>query len=181
MIAKVDALAELTPAGAIMIAHSAGAVPAVLAVANRRISIAHLVLLEPALYDIARGVPAIEQHIGGMTQARAHAAAGDMFAFWSIVRPMMFGGSADREQWRVEREIAERFATIELPWGHGVTASMIADVPTLVITGDWNDEYEAIATALAARGAVHRHLVGNQHRPQDHPGFENLVWEFLDR
>jgi hypothetical protein len=54
----------------------------------------------------------------------------------------------------------------------------IACVPTLVVTGDWNDEYEAIAEELTVHGAEHRHLRGFGHRPQDHPDFPALVDEF---
>lgn len=177
---KIDALAHLTSGTPIVIAHSAGAVPAVLAIMQSRISVARLVLLEPALYDIARGVSAIEKHIGTMTEARNRADEGDLFGFWSLVRPMMFGGPPDTKKWATERETADRFATMEPPWGHGVTADMVATLPTLVITGAWNDEYEAIAEVLAANGAIHRQLIGHQHRPQDHPDFEVLVQDFLD-
>lgn len=179
--AKILALKHQTPDGSTLLAHSAGAVPAVRAIASREVSITDLVLVEPALYDIARGMPEIERHVGAMTEARARSEAGDLFGFWSIVRPLMFGGPADMATWDSEREGAARFASIELPWGHGVTPDMIAGVPTLVITGGWNDEYEAIAAVLASHGALHRQLVGNDHRPQDHPDFESVVHDFLTR
>ncbi len=175
MEAKVDSLAALTPPDATVVAHSAGAVPVVLAIAQNRIRVSALVLAEPALYDVARGAPEIERHIEAMTAARRHADAGDLRGFWEIVRPVMFGAPADSEAWGSERELATRFASAELPWGHHVTAGMIADVPTLVVTGGWNAEYEAIASALVAAGAAHITLTGNEHRPQDHPDFERTV------
>ncbi|MBX3092989.1 MAG: alpha/beta hydrolase [Cryobacterium sp.] len=174
---KLDALAELVPEGAVVLAHSWGAIPVVLAVAERRIQVARLVLLEPALYDVARGAPAVERHIASMTEARAHASDGRLFEYWSIVRPLMFGGPADRGIWDSEQAVAARFAAIEPPWGYDLAAEMVSGVPTVVITGGWNDEYEAIAAALTSAGAVHRQLVGARHRPQDHPDFERLLLE----
>lgn len=161
----------------ILFAHSIGAVPAVLAVAEA-VEVTGLVLVEPALYDIARGDAAIERHIAVVTEARAQAAAGDLRSFWAILRPLMFGGPFDRAHWDDERPVAERWAATNLPWGHGVRESMLAGIPTLVVTGGWNAEYETIAEVLAARGAEHRVLSGAGHRPQDGVSFADLVSEF---
>ncbi|WP_307366138.1 hypothetical protein [Microbacterium sp. W4I4] len=57
----------------ILYAHSIGAVP--VALASGRVRIAGLVMVEPALYDIARGAESIERHIGIVTEARAQADA----------------------------------------------------------------------------------------------------------
>lgn len=178
---KVEALA-IASAGrqATVVAHSAGAVPALLALAEGAVDISSLVLLEPALYDIARGDPAIERHIAVMSTARAFAAEGDLFAYWSIVRPRMFNGPAAANNWANEKVQAEGFASIDLPWGYPVSATTIEQVPTLVVTGAWNDEYEAIAAELVRHGAVHRQLIGHQHRPQDHPDFQAMLRDFND-
>jgi len=159
-------------------AHSLGAVPAVLAAASDRLDVEGLVLVEPALYDIARGEHAIERHIAIVTEAREQAAEGELQGFWAIFRPLMFGVGFDVERWATERAAAERWASSNVPWGHGVRGGMITGIPTLVITGGWNDEYETIARALARRGAQHDVLAGAAHRPQDLPGFAPLVEEF---
>ena len=164
------------PTGALVFAHSIGAVPAVLAAAAMRP--AGLVLVEPALYDIARGHPAIERHIGIVTEARAQADAGDLRGFWAILRPLMFGGPFDEPRWEDEHPIAERWAVTNLPWGHGVREDVLDGIPTLVVTGGWNDEYETIAGILAGRGAHHVVLPGAQHRPQDLEEFTHVVAEF---
>ncbi|MGW8483956.1 hypothetical protein ACWGJP_12555 [Microbacterium sp. NPDC055903] len=163
-------------ADAVVFAHSIGAVPT--AIAARACSPRGVVLVEPALYDIARGEHAIERHIAIVTEARSQAEVGDLRAFWTILRPLMFGGPFDAEVWEQERPVAERWATTNLPWGHGVRADMLDGVPTLVVTGGWNAEYELIAAALAARGARHEVLQGAQHRPQDLPGFRGVVEQF---
>ncbi|MGB3376761.1 MAG: hypothetical protein WBA87_16690 [Microbacterium sp.] len=163
-------------APAIVYAHSIGAVP--VALAARRMRIAGLVLVEPALYDIARGEEPIERHIGIVTEARAQADAGDLRSFWAILRPLMFGGPFDPGAWEREQPAAERWARTNLPWGHGVRAGTLRGIPTLVVTGGWNDEYERIAQVLVGEGAQHLVIAGAQHRPMDLPAFTDAALGF---
>ncbi len=179
MRAKADLVVEQAPDAAVVVAHSLGAVPVALAHADGRLAASHVVLLEPALYDIARGDHAVEDHIGPMTEARGLAQRGDLFGFWRIVAPMMFGREATREAWDEDEELARRFASMDPPWGHGIDASVFTDVPALVVTGEWNREYEAIAEQLVSAGAAHVLLPGARHRPQDHPDFESVLGDFL--
>lgn len=158
--------------------HSILGVTAVLAAA--RVRPAALVLVEPALYDLVRGDAAVEQHIGAVTEARALAATGDLRGFWGILRPLMFGGAFDAARWEDELPVAERWARAPLPWGNGVRDRMVEGIPTLVVTGGWNAEYEAIARRLGAIGAEHVVLAGAQHRPQDLSAFGPVVDHFLD-
>lgn len=72
-------LTDAAPTGAVVFVHSAAAVPVALAAA--RLSPRALVLVEPALYDVARGHPAIEAHIAGISRARSVADAGDLFGY----------------------------------------------------------------------------------------------------
>jgi alpha-beta hydrolase superfamily lysophospholipase len=167
------------PGAAVVVAHSLGAVPVALACAAGDLPVSHVVLLEPALYDVARGHDAVEAHVGPMTEAHGRARRGDLYGFWQVVAPMMFGREATREAWSEDEELAQRFAAMDPPWGHGIDASVFADVPTLVVTGAWNDEYEAIAERLTAAGAAHVRVPGARHRPQDHPGFEPALAAFL--
>lgn len=135
-------------------------------------------VVEPALYDIARGDAPIERHIAVVTEARSRAAEDDLYGFWALFRPLMFGGTLDREAWPDERAVAEHWATANLPWGHGIRECSLTGVPTLVVTGGWNEEYELIARRLVDVGAAHRVLPGFAHRPQDHPDFPAAVTTF---
>lgn len=159
-------------------AHSLGAVSAVLATASGRVDVAGLVLVEPALYDIARGEAAIERHIAIVTEARTQADAGNLRGFWAIFRPLMFGEAYDPELWDAEGAVAERWAASNVPWGHGIRSEMITGIRTLVVTGGWNDEYETIAGQLTQYGARHLALEGATHRPQDLAGFASAADEF---
>lgn len=72
---QVESLIDLYAGTPVLLhAHSLGAVPTVLAAVSGRLDVAGLVLVEPALYDIARGDIVIERHIGIVTEARAQAA-----------------------------------------------------------------------------------------------------------
>lgn len=174
---QIDALVrDFGAEPAIVYAHSIGAVPVALAAGRMRI--AGFVLVEPALYDIARGEESVERHIGIVTEARAQADAGDLKAFWAILRPLMFGGAFDPDAWERERPAAARWATTNLPWGHGVRAGMLRGTPTLVVTGGWNDEYERIAQVLVGAGAQHLVLAGAQHRPMDLAAFADAARAF---
>lgn len=177
---KAKLVGRQAPAGTYdVVAHSLGAVAVALAMRDQTLRPTRLVLVEPALYDVARGEPAIERHIEPMTRARARAAAGDLFGYWQIVKPMMFGGEATTAAWDNEHELAARMAILEPPWGHDVDPSLARSVPTLVLTGGWNEEYEAIAGILARTGADHAVLEGHDHRVQDHPDFDPIVEHFL--
>lgn len=180
MLGKADVVGEQCPDGdVVVVAHSLGAVPTALAHRAGDISASHMVLLEPALYDIARGEDAVERHIVPMTQARERAGQGDLFGYWQIVGPLMFGREATRDSWEEDQDLARRFAEMDPPWGYAIEASVFAGIPTMVVTGTWNDEYEAIAERLVRAGATHVSLSGAEHRPQDHPGFEPALSEFL--
>lgn len=161
----------------LLFAHSIGAVAAVRAVADG-LRVSGLVLVEPALYDIARGDAPIERHIAVVTEARARAAEDDLYGFWALFRPLMFGGPLDRASWPDERAVAEHWATANLPWGHGIREHSLAGVPALVVTGGWNEEYELIARRLVDVGAEQIVLSGFTHRPQDHPDFPAAVTAF---
>ncbi|MCD2497438.1 alpha/beta hydrolase [Microbacterium nymphoidis] len=178
-----DAASELAKVGLddsteAVFAHSYLAIPAALAV--RESSVA-LVLVEPAFYDIARGHRDIESHISTIEHARLQLAAGDLWGYWTAIRPLMFGGPAQEVTWEEERAAAAEFARRTLPWGHGLRAEHLNAPRILVVTGGWNDEYEAIAGRLVDAGASHVVLPGHGHRAQDHPRFAEVASAFLDR
>lgn len=176
---QVAVVASAVTQPAVVVAHSYGAIPAVLAVPIIGERLKALVLVEHALYDVARGNPAVRRYITEMEAARRAYELDDLEGFWRIVRPLMFGGAFDETRWADEQAFASRFFTIRAPWGFGIAAADIALIRTVVVTGGWNDEYEAIAAALVTEGAEHHVLTGAQHRPQDLPGFDAVLSEAL--
>lgn len=179
MSAKARVVAEVAQgAPVVVVAHSLGAVVAAVAVRMRRLEASRFVLVEPALYDLARGAEPIEHHIGLVALARHRAQNGDLYGYWEIVSPLMFGQPASPDRWAGEHAFVERFAEMESPWGHGIKTDLFGHTPTLVVTGAWSDEYEVIADRLVQVGAQHVQLLGNKHRVQDHPDFNALVDAF---
>ena len=166
---------------AVVVAHSHGAIPAVLAVPSIGKQLMALVLVEPALYDVARGNPAIERHIAVMEASRGAYEAHGLRGYWRILRPLIFGGEFDETTWVEEEKTAAWFFAVRPPWGFNIAASDVTRISTFVVTGAWNDEYEAIAAALVAEGAEHRVIPGAQHRPQDLPSFNAVLLDALSR
>jgi hypothetical protein len=76
----------------------------------------------------------------------------------------------------LERETV-RLRCTPPPWSIEVDPAVPGRVPTLVVTGGWNDAYEDVAKALADSGARHVQLVGHGHRPQDHDQANALMRE----
>jgi len=175
---RAEIVAAATTDASIVVAHSHGAVPAVLALAIA--APRHLLLVEPALYDVARGHPAVEAHITGIERAHRALADDGVEGFWRVVRPIMFGGPFDASRWAAERETATWFADVQLPWGHGIVADDVRGVPTTVVTGAWNAEYDAIADALVVAGARRAVLAGAGHRPHDLPAFGRVLDRLVD-
>lgn len=170
---RAEVVAAATSEASVVVAHSHGAAPAVLALAIA--APRHLVLVEPALYDVARGHPAIEAHVAEMARAQRALADDGVKGFWHVVRPLMFGGPFDEARWDEERATATWFAGVQLPWGHGIVADDVRGAPTTVVTGAWNAEYDAIADALVVAGASRVVLPGAGHRPHDLPAFVDVL------
>lgn len=179
LAAQARAVAAATGPGDVLVAHSLGAVPALLALPLLAGPPRAVLLSEPALYDLVRGDAAIEAHIAAVEAARAAHRSDGAEAFWRLARPIFGGGPFDPAGWAAERAGAERLATIESPWGHGLdqeaVRAALGGVPTTVATGGWSAEYEAIGTALSLLGARHVVLEGTHHRPHDDPRFAALV------
>lgn len=105
---KLDLVVVQSPGAPIVIAHSLGAVPVALGISTGRLRPSQVILLEPALYDLARGHEAIEHHIATIMHARQHAESGDLFAFWREFSAVMFGSEPALESWDTDRSTARR-------------------------------------------------------------------------
>lgn len=157
-----------------VIAHSYGG-PIAMSAAHRRPDLIRaLVLLEPAAYALARGVPAVERHIDRMSPVLDRAPELDSAEFWSQFMSAMTGQPPQPAR-PDEMDRAERQRLLPGPWTLSTPTDVARDVPTLIITGGWNDEYEAIAGRIV--GARHEVLTGFGHRPHDHPNATALIRE----
>src|SRR5690606_20492871 len=108
-----------------------------------------LTLFEPALYALARGAEHVEDHVARMSPVLAEAlrlTAAEYYLRWSaaIGAPETKAPTSE-----AELRMAERLRLLPAPWDIPTPAEVFGRVPTLVVTGGWNEEYEEIASALA--------------------------------
>jgi pimeloyl-ACP methyl ester carboxylesterase len=167
--------------GAHVVAHSYGGIPVVAAAADAAGMVRSLILFEPALHSLARGAEHVEDHVARMSPVIAAAprlTAAEFGLAWSraigVPAPTAPTTAA-------ELRGAERLRLLPAPWDIPAPASVFAEIPTLVVTGGWNEEYEEIASALVQAGATSRRLTGFGHRVQDHPAADALIREWVER
>jgi pimeloyl-ACP methyl ester carboxylesterase len=180
-VGGAGALDELTEAleaagGGHVVAHSAGAVPALQLTDRRPELVRTLVLLEPACFAAARGGPQVEAHIAHMTEAFATAGAPEVddvaFAVTFLDR---LGATPPDPDDPATAAFGHRVRSTPPPWELALDRTVVARVPTLVLTGGWNALYDEVADALEAAGAHRAVLSGHAHRPQDHPDADGLL------
>lgn len=165
--------------GGHVVAHSYGAMAALLAAGHEPELVRSLALLEPACFDLARGCPAVEEHIATMTPV--FAAAADEAVTWrefsALFAAAMGTEVPDLPDTVLEAQVT-RLRTLTPPWGTGLTAMKDLPVPTLVVTGGWSELYEQTAAALADYGAQREVVAGSGHRVQDAAVTNGLLRDF---
>lgn len=153
-----------------IVAHSYGAVTAMLAAQRRPDLLRSLVLIEPTCFDIARGGRHVERHISAMAPVFAVADDPDVSGAEFLARfAAGLGAPAPDLDARTCEEVAARMRATPAPWEVDLRTDTPRLVPTLVITGDERPAYLEVAAALEAKGATHIVLPGVDHRPQDTP------------
>jgi pimeloyl-ACP methyl ester carboxylesterase len=164
--------------GAHVVAASYGAIAALGAVALAPEAIRSVVLIEPTVFSLGRGLPAVEAHIRAlqpvMNQAPRLAAADFLVKFFTAL------GAVDpvRPTTTEALRVAERMRLQRPPWEANFDPAVIRFVPTLVVTGNWNPEYEELAARLGDLGATHVHVPGRGHAAQDVEEFNDILRQF---
>ena len=173
-------LAAVDRAGHV-VAHSAGAVPAMRAAAAAPDAVRSLVLLEPAAFSAARGGPRVEEHVRAVSAVFSDAADPRVRDGEFAVRFLTALGApgaaiADPGDPSL-RSMGRRLRRSTPPWEVPLAADVVTRVPSLVVTGGWSALYEEVADALATSGARRLVLPGYGHRVQDHPGLNAALLE----
>jgi pimeloyl-ACP methyl ester carboxylesterase len=159
-------------AGGHVVAHSQGAIAAMMAAVERPDLVQSLTLVEPACLSLTAELPATAAHRALMQplfDVRQHLGDDDFQAEY-IRRAFAVSGPAaglgapapgpTPEQQREARRLRLQAPPWEAP------LQIVPGVPTLVLTGGWEPLYEEIAGYLRETGALHRTAAGG-HRPQD--------------
>jgi hypothetical protein len=175
----VRRLVALSPS--VIVAASYGGIPAVLAatgLAAAGTPPRALVLLEPALYGPAAHLPAPAAHIALLSPLYERAPRMAPFDFMSEWTQLL--GTPYRPPIAASARIAEdRMRLLAPPWTYSPDLAVIAAVPTTVVTGGTNEEYEQIASLLVENGATHLVIPGASHRVQDASAFDAILADVL--
>ena len=167
--------------GGHVVAHSQGAIAAMMAAVERPDLVHSLTLVEPACLSLTAELPATAAHRALMQplfEVRHHLSDDDfhrefvrrVFAAQTPAQATL-GAPSPEDQ----RE-ARRLRLQAPPWD--APLQIVPGVPTLVLTGGWEPLYEEIAGYLRETGAVHRIAPGG-HRPQDSAEGNRVIRAFI--
>lgn len=162
--------------GGHVVAHSYGANAALLAAQSEPSLVRTVTLLEPACFDLARGKPAVEEHIVAMTPVfeAADDSSVSTREFSRLFAAGMGFESVALSEDELEAKVS-RLRALRPPWDIGLRDEARLPEPTFVITGGGSSLYEETAQALVALGARHQVLEGAGHRVQDAPGTTDML------
>lgn len=152
-----------------VVAHSYGAIAALMLAECHPNLVRSLVLFEPATLALARGRTSVEAHIAAMAPVFEHcedtAINGQAFAERFLLA-MGVEPKGTAEQLEAKGTLLR---AIVPPWRFSLDPTVPSRTPTLVVTGAGGPMYSEIAAELAKEGADHIVLKGTGHRPQDDP------------
>ena len=168
-------------AGGHVVAHSQGAIAAMMAAVERPDLVQSLTLVEPACLSLTAELPATAAHRALMQplfDVRHNLGDEDfhrefvrrVFAAHTPVRGSV--GEPAVEDGRAARRLRLQAPPWEAP------LQIVPGVPTLVLTGGWEPLYEEIAGYLRETGALHRTAPGG-HRPQDSKEGDRTIRSFI--
>lgn len=162
--------------GGHVVAHSQGAIAAMMAAVERPDLVLSLTLVEPACLSLTAELPATAAHIGLMQplfDARHRMSDQDFQReFVRRVYATDLQQPATAEEKRSARRLRLQAPAWEAP------LHIVPGVPTLVLTGGWEPLYEEIAGYLRETGALHRIAAGG-HRPQDTAEGDRIIRSFI--
>jgi pimeloyl-ACP methyl ester carboxylesterase len=163
-------------AGGHVVAHSQGAVAAMMAAVERPDLVFSLTLVEPACLSLTAELPATAAHISLMQplfDAR-HQMSDQDFQREFVRR--VYATDLQQPATAEEKRSARRLRLQAPAWEAAL--HIVPGVPTLVLTGGWEPLYEEIAWYLRETGALHRTAAGG-HRPHDSAEGDRIIRSFI--
>jgi pimeloyl-ACP methyl ester carboxylesterase len=163
-------------AGGHVVAHSQGAVAAMMAAVERPDLVFSLTLVEPACLSLTAELPATAAHISLMQplfDAR-HQMSDQDFQREFVRR--VYATDLQQPATAEEKRSARRLRLQAPAWEAAL--HIVPGVPTLVLTGGWEPLYEEIAGYLRETGALHRTAAGG-HRPHDSVEGDRIIRSFI--
>jgi pimeloyl-ACP methyl ester carboxylesterase len=163
-------------AGGHVVAHSQGAVAAMMAAVERPDLVFSLTLVEPACLSLTAELPATAAHISLMQplfDAR-HQMSDQDFQREFVRR--VYATDLQQPATAEQKRSARRLRLQAPAWEAAL--HIVPGVPTLVLTGGWEPLYEEIAGYLRETGALHRTAAGG-HRPHDSVEGDRIIRSFI--
>jgi pimeloyl-ACP methyl ester carboxylesterase len=163
-------------AGGHVVAHSQGAIAAMMAAVERPDLVFSLTLVEPACLSLTAELPATAAHISLMQplfDAR-HQMSDQDFQREFVRR--VYATDLQQPATAEEKRSARRLRLQAPAWEAAL--HIVPGVPTLVLTGGWEPLYEEIAGYLRETGALHRTAAGG-HRPHDSAEGDRIIRSFI--
>jgi pimeloyl-ACP methyl ester carboxylesterase len=163
-------------AGGHVVAHSQGAIAAMMAAVERPDLVHSLTLVEPACLSLTAELPATAAHRALMQPLFdvRHQLGDDDFQREYLRRA--FSAHTQGPAPVAPGNDARRLRLQAPPWE--APLQIVPGVPTLVLTGGWEPLYEEIAGYLRETGALHRIAAGG-HRPQDSAEGDRIIRSFI--
>ncbi|HKU31065.1 alpha/beta hydrolase [Arthrobacter sp. NyZ413] len=181
MLLECLGASETVPAGGSargghVVAHSQGAISAMLAAVERPDLVRSLVLVEPACLSLTAELPATAAYKALMEPLFRvrHELSDDDYQREYLRRA--FSSEAAVPDTPEARRTARRLRLQAPPWE--APLHIVPGVPTLVLTGGWEPLYEEIAGYLQETGALHRIAAGG-HRPNDSVEGDRIIRSFI--
>jgi len=178
---QADELAEFLQPGDHVVAHSYGAVVALLAAARRPEAFSSLTATEPPAFKVARGHPAVEEFLALVADAPA-----DPRGYLEFFMPLVGSAMSVPEPLPPAIEAGARAAIAERwPSEAEIPLAELAQTPfpKLVVSGGHSLAFDAVCDVLQRElGAQRAVLPGAGHSiPRLGPPFNELVAAFVDR
>lgn len=178
-----DDVAELLGDGAHLVGHSYGGLVSLLATARRPEAVRSLTVIEPPVFDVARGVAAVDELIAAFDGLWDDAPE-DPRAFLSAFLPLV--GSSLTLPDQLPPPLAQNVTelrTSRRPWQAELPLEQLraAGVPTMVVSGGHHPAFEAVCDALHEALGGHREVLqGAGHTVPDlGPRFNDRLETFL--
>ena len=166
--AVVTALATRLDSSAHLVGHSYGGLTALLVATTRPDLVASLTLVEPAALAVSASAPRTAAHIAALSPV--FALAGDVTVS-AREFATLFASANGTPVPEVSHEVLEGLTAqlrgMRPPWTVAVDATVVSDIPTLVLIGDDDGMYAEVAEVLRGEGARVHVLADTGHRPHD--------------
>ena len=183
---RLDALvgAELGP-GSHLVGHSYGGVISLLAAARRPDAVRSLTVVEPPATRVARGVPVVDEFAAAGQAVYARADSEDPEAFLRHFLAAVGSAFDPPSPLPPELEQGARALAVERgPWEAEIPLEVLAAAPfpKLVVSGAHEPAFDAICDVLERElGAERAVLPGYGHSVPRHPGFNDVLVDFVER